>query len=201
MTTRPSDGSGKTASSVGGVPAGCLGLRVSKTTTDKSGGKTSKISVDIRSNRLPETVQVQLFKSVPGGYQPVATSVQTLPTRNRVTTVAFSYTFTPDDAAIGKVTFRAVVSILGGRDALKYYEAGMDLGLSRNIEESFRLFQGRILEEYEAMINEMGFHVIDATKSIEAQQKEMRRIVLQEFGRVRPPGVLGTEVRVAELSQ
>jgi len=45
----------------------------------------------------------------------------------------------------------------------------------------------------------MGFHVIDATKSIETQQKEMRRIVVQEFGRTRPPGVLGTEVRVAEL--
>jgi len=89
--------------------------------------------------------------------------------------------------------------ILGGRDALKYYEAGMDLGLSRNIEESFRIFQGRILEEYESMIEEMGFHVIDATKSIETQQKEMRRIVVQEFGRTRPPGVLGTEVRVAEL--
>ena len=97
----------------------------------------------------------------------------------------------PLDVALGR--------ILGGRDALKYYEAGMDLGLSRNIEESFRLFQGRILEEYEAMIDEMGFHVIDATKCIEAQQKEMRRIVLQEFGRVRPPGVLGTEVRVAEF--
>jgi dTMP kinase len=82
---------------------------------------------------------------------------------------------------------------------LKYYEAGMDLGLSRNIEESFRIFQGQILEEYESMIDEMGFHVIDATKTIEAQQKEMRGIVLREFGRVRPPGVLGTEVRVAEL--
>jgi len=97
----------------------------------------------------------------------------------------------PLDVALGR--------ILGGRDALKYYEAGMDLGLSRNIEESFRIFQGRILEEYESMIEEMGFHVIDATKSIETQQKEMRRIVVQEFGRTRPPGVLGTEVRVAEL--
>jgi len=81
-------------------------------------GKTAKISVDIRSNRLPETVQVQLFKSVPGGYQLVAVSQQTLPTRNRVTSVAFSYTFTSDDAAIGKVTFRAVVSIVNGREAL-----------------------------------------------------------------------------------
>jgi dTMP kinase len=83
--------------------------------------------------------------------------------------------------------------ILGGRNALKYYEAGMDVGLSRNIEESFRIFQGRILVEYEAMIEEMGFHVIDATKSIEAQQREMRRIVLKEIGRTRPPEVLGME--------
>src|SRR5262244_1426880 len=49
----------------------------------------------------------------------------------------------------------ALGRILGGRNALKYYEAGMDLGLSRNIEESFRIFQGRILEEYENMAEEM----------------------------------------------
>ena len=81
-------------------------------------GKTSKINVDIRSNRYPETVQVQLFKSVPGGFQLVATSTQTLPTRNRVTSVAFSYTFAPEDAVIGKVTFKAVATLLGARDAL-----------------------------------------------------------------------------------
>jgi len=95
----------------------------------------------------------------------------------------------------------ALGRILGGRDALKYYEAGMDLGLSRNIEESFRIFQGRILDEYESMIEDMGFHVIDATKSIEAQQKQMRRIVVREFGRTPPPGVLRTEVDVARLQR
>jgi len=95
--------------------------------------------------------------------------------------VAF-YFRVPLDVALGR--------ILGGRDALKYYEAGMDLDLSRNIEESFRIFQGRILEEYEAMAGEMGFHVIDATKSIERQQKEMRRIFLDELGDALPNGVL-----------
>lgn len=80
----------------------------------------------------------------------------------------------PLDIALGR--------ILGGRDALKYYEAGMDLGLSRNIEESFRIFQGRILEEYDQMSSEMGFHVIDATQSIEAQQQQMRQIVMNEIG-------------------
>jgi dTMP kinase len=58
----------------------------------------------------------------------------------------------------------------------------MDLELSRNIVESFRLFQGRILEEYDAMAAEMGFHVIDATGSIEQQQRTMRGIVTKAFG-------------------
>lgn len=83
--------------------------------------------------------------------------------------------------------------ILGGRDAIKYYEAGMDLRLSKNVEESFRLFQGRILEEYDDMASEMGFHTIDASGSIEAQQKEMRKIVLKELGADLKDGVLRVE--------
>jgi len=75
----------------------------------------------------------------------------------------------------------ALGRILGGRDSIKYYEAGMDLNLSRRIEESFRLFQGRILEEYDAMTQEMGFHVIDATGSIEDQQAQMREVVMQKL--------------------
>jgi len=67
--------------------------------------------------------------------------------------------------------------ILGGRDAIKFYEAGMDLGLSDDIEDSFRLFQGRIIEEYEKMVDEFGLVAIDATRSIEEQQADVRSIV------------------------
>ena len=83
-------------------------------------------------------------------------------------TVAF-YFRTPLDVAMKR--------ILGGRDAIKYYEAGMDLELSNDIEESFRLFQGRIIDEYEKMINEFGLITIDATRSIEEQQVEVRKIM------------------------
>ena len=85
-------------------------------------------------------------------------------------TVAF-YFRTPLDVATKR--------ILGGRDAIKYYEAGMDLDLSDDLEESFRIFQGRIIEEYEKMVEEFGLVVIDATLSIEEQQAEMRRIVTE----------------------
>jgi dTMP kinase len=88
--------------------------------------------------------------------------------------IAF-YFRTPLEVALGR--------ILGGRDALKYYEAGMDLKLSRDVEESFRVFQGRILAEYDEMVEEMGFHVIDATQPIEDQQRQMRAVVKRELGR------------------
>ena len=71
--------------------------------------------------------------------------------------------------------------ILGARAGLKYYEAGMDLGLSDDIEESFRIFQGMIRERYEEMIDEFGLTVIDATRSIEEQQNEVRAIVEREL--------------------
>jgi dTMP kinase len=90
----------------------------------------------------------------------------------------------PLDVALGR--------ILGGRDAIKYYEAGMDQNLSRDVEESFRIFQGRILDEYDAMAGEMGFHVIDATQSIEEQQKEMREIVVKSLRIGLKSGVLRT---------
>src|SRR5262245_33477794 len=77
----------------------------------------------------------------------------------------------------------ALGRILGGRDAIKYYEAGMDLGLSHDVEESFRIFQGRILDEYEAMTREMGFHVIDATLSIEEQPQQMRDLVRRKLSK------------------
>jgi dTMP kinase len=71
--------------------------------------------------------------------------------------------------------------ILGARAGLKYYEAGMDLGLSDDIEESFRLFQGMIRDRYEQMVDEFGLTVIDATRSIEEQQNEVRAIVEREL--------------------
>ena len=71
----------------------------------------------------------------------------------------------------------ALNRILTGRPELKWYEAGMDLGLSDDPYESFKLFQGRILQQYDLMIEEFGLHVIDGTLPIAEQQAEVRRIV------------------------
>ncbi len=72
----------------------------------------------------------------------------------------------------------AVKRIMIGRPKLKYYEAGMDLNLSNDIYESYRIFQSRIIEQYRKMAAKEDFYVMDGTLDIEAQQKKMRRAVL-----------------------
>jgi dTMP kinase len=72
----------------------------------------------------------------------------------------------------------AVERILSGRPKLKYYEAGMDLNLSNDPYESYRIFQSRIIDMYESMIEEEGFTVIDGTQDIEKQQVNVREKML-----------------------
>ncbi|HWF37317.1 MAG TPA: dTMP kinase [Candidatus Acidoferrales bacterium] len=87
-------------------------------------------------------------------------------------TVAF-YFRVPLETAIGRIT--------AARDCLKYYEAGMDLGLSDDPIQSFRMFQGRILDEYERMVDEFGLTVIDATLPVEEQQVLVRQIAQSQL--------------------
>jgi dTMP kinase len=87
-------------------------------------------------------------------------------------TVAFFFR-APLDVAIDR--------IVSGRPELKFYEAGMDMNWSDDPEESFKIFQGKILEEYDRMVDEFDLTVIDATRSIEKQQREMRAIVMRHL--------------------
>jgi dTMP kinase len=71
----------------------------------------------------------------------------------------------------------AIERITSGRPHLKYYEAGLDMGWSNDPQESFAVFQGKILQEYDSMVSEFGLTLIDATRSIEEQQREMRQLI------------------------
>lgn len=71
----------------------------------------------------------------------------------------------------------AVDRILSSRAKIKYYEAGMDLGLSDNKVTSFRLFQQRVIDEYEKMVDEFGMTVLDGTSSVQKEQKVVRQLV------------------------
>jgi PKD repeat protein len=89
--------------------------------TSARAGQTRSITVGVSDKRYPETVQVQLLKGNPqGGFDQVGTLTLPVPvqTGKATTPFTFSYLFTPSDAAVGKVTFKAVATIQGAHDAL-----------------------------------------------------------------------------------
>ncbi len=68
----------------------------------------------------------------------------------------------------------ALKRILVGRPKLKWYEAGLDLALHTDPSESYKLFQSRILLEYERMIGEFGLVAMDGTQAVQKQQRLLR---------------------------
>jgi dTMP kinase len=75
----------------------------------------------------------------------------------------------------------SVDRLMARRVKLKFYEAGMDLGWSSNPTESFRLFQGKVLDEYDQLVKEFGLEVIDAAGSITEQQRVVRELISQQL--------------------
>jgi hypothetical protein len=113
---------GRTASMTQTAQVKTHDVAITKFTAPQSAsvGQTRQLVVGINSKIYAENVRVEFFKSVPGGYTSLGYQDQSVPVRsaNRTTNFQWSYTFTKDDATIGKVTFKAVATILNARDAL-----------------------------------------------------------------------------------
>jgi len=94
----------------------------------------------------------------------------------------YSFAARPDITFFFKADLEVSLNrILEGRPKLKFFEAGMDLRLSADPYESFRIFQGRILEQYLAMSTEFNFLVMDANQRVEAQQEIVRQLVRERI--------------------
>ncbi len=73
---------------------------------------------------------------------------------------------------------------LASRQKISYYEAGMDLGLSDDVAESYERFQSRLRREYERIAEADRFTVIDSSRPVEEIQRALRdhvRPVLENF--------------------
>ena len=94
----------------------------------------------------------------------------------------YSFAVKPDLALYFRVPIEVSIErLMARRVKLKFYEAGMDMGWSSSPVESFRLFQGKVLEEYDRIVDEFGLRVVDASKSITEQQQIVRAIISAEL--------------------
>jgi dTMP kinase len=94
----------------------------------------------------------------------------------------YSFAVKPDLAVYFRVPIDVSVDrLLARRVKLKFYEAGLDMGWSANAVESFRIFQGKVLEEYDRLVDEYDLSVVNASPSITEQQRLFRKLVSQHL--------------------
>jgi dTMP kinase len=97
----------------------------------------------------------------------------------------YGFAVKPDIALYFRVPIEVSLDrLLVRRVKLKFYEAGMDMGWSADVNESFRLFQGKVLDEYDHLVDEFGLQVVDATGGIADQQRRVRKLVARELERI-----------------
>jgi dTMP kinase len=96
----------------------------------------------------------------------------------------YSFAVRPDLALYFRVPIAVSLDrLMARRIKLKFYEAGMDMGWSLNASESFQIFQGKVLEEYDRLVDEFGLSVIDASLAITDQQQMVRSLVSRQLER------------------
>ena len=66
----------------------------------------------------------------------------------------------------------------GAGEGMDYWESGMDLRLGEDFYDSFVEYQKRVLEEFDLMTGEFIFRTVDASKSFEEVNRNLKEGIL-----------------------
>ncbi|WP_225440118.1 PKD domain-containing protein [Amycolatopsis eburnea] len=114
VTLHATSPDGRTATKTTSVTVTTHDVGIAKFTVPAAAraGESKPISVDVSNTRYAETATVVLSRNDGTWWRQVATLTLTVPARpTKTVRFPFAYTFTPDDAIDGKVTFRAELSL------------------------------------------------------------------------------------------
>lgn len=92
---------------------------------------------------------------------------------------------------------RRIITTRGGLD---FYESGRDIGMSTDLYQSFKLYQSQILFEYEHMVGEYHFKVVNAGDPVDSVQKVLRASV-KELLSTNSPAAAMTNTPTPKLRQ
>ena len=95
----------------------------------------------------------------------------------------YGFAVKPDLSLYFRVTEEVSLERICSNRTPKFYEAGMDLKISNDPYESYKVFQKRVNDEYKKMINEFNLVEIDANESIHKKQLFFRGEVKKVLAR------------------
>ena len=88
----------------------------------------------------------------------------------------YDYAPEPDMVFYLDVPVEILLKRIIGTTGLDYWESGRDIGLSTDFYNSFKIYQGKCLDEYQKMIKEYGFISIDVTLG----EKEIHKKIVSQ---------------------
>ena len=90
----------------------------------------------------------------------------------------FGFALIPDLVCYMRIDVETLALRVIETTGMNYWESGMDLRLGPDLYESFKKYQSLLIKEFDAMAEEFHFEVVDARKSPEELQEELRSKIL-----------------------
>ena len=98
----------------------------------------------------------------------------------------FGFALVPDQVFYLRAGLNHLIPRVLNARGFNYWEAGMDFLPQRDYYDSYVEYQSRILDQFDAMASEFGFHPIDATRSVHAVFTELKRGIHKLVRRMKP---------------
>jgi dTMP kinase len=86
----------------------------------------------------------------------------------------FGMALVPDLVLYLDIDLEALIPRVVLGKGMDYWESGMHLALGTDLFDSFQRYQSSLIEEYLRLANEFGFVIVDARRSIDNVQNELR---------------------------
>lgn len=89
----------------------------------------------------------------------------------------FGFALVPDLVVYLRIDVETLALRVIESKGLDFWESGMDMRLSPDLYDSFKKYQTLLIEEFDQMAEEFGFTVVDARKSPDEIQTQLRGII------------------------
>jgi dTMP kinase len=90
----------------------------------------------------------------------------------------FGFALIPDLVCYMRIDVETLALRVIETTGMNYWESGMDLRLGADLYDSFKKYQSLLIKEFDTMAEEFRFEVVDARKSPEEIQEELRSKIL-----------------------
>src|SRR6058998_274772 len=90
----------------------------------------------------------------------------------------FGFAIVPDLVCYLRIDVDTLALRVIESKGMTYWESGMDMRMGADLYDSFKKYQGMIIEEFDKMAEEFGFQIVDARRPPEEIQEALRASIL-----------------------